>query len=210
MKPDTIILTQQSFDKLFRLYQRKLYAVAYSLVHDANTAEDIVHDSFMTIWENRETVQFTSIEAYLFGVVKKRCLKYRRDRYTGKAVYEKILMKERGVMDFYTRTIESCNPNELFQREIIEICRKQLEQMPELTKQVFIAHKLEGKSYKEIADMLCINLKKVDRELSEWRPSRGRRFRYRGRPAADASPGQRPIWSKGIRKRPSKGRRRHL
>ena len=116
MKPDTIILTQQSFDKLFRLYQRKLYAVAYSLVHDANTAEDIVHDSFMTIWENRETVQFTSIEAYLFGVVKKRCLKYRRDRYTGKAVYEKILMKERGVMDFYTRTIESCNPNE-FVRE---------------------------------------------------------------------------------------------
>ena len=102
MKPDTIILTQQSFDKLFRLYQRKLYAVAYSLVHDANTAEDIVHDSFMTIWENRETVQFTSIEAYLFGVVKKRCLKYRRDRYTGKAVYEKILMKERGVMDAIT------------------------------------------------------------------------------------------------------------
>ena len=167
MKPDTIILTQQSFDKLFRLYQRKLYAVAYSLVHDANTAEDIVHDSFMTIWENRETVQLTSIEAYLFGVVKKRCLEYRRDRYTGKAVYEKILMKERGVMDFYTRTIESCNPNELFQREIIEICRKQLEQMPELTKQVFIAHKLEGKSYKEIADMLCINLKKVDRELQQ-------------------------------------------
>ena len=80
---------------------------------------------------------------------------------------EKILMKERGVMDFYTRTIESCNPNELFQREIIEICRKQLEQMPELTKQVFIAHKLEGKSYKEIADMLCINLKKVDRELQQ-------------------------------------------
>ena len=83
MKPDTIILTQQSFDKLFRLYQRKLYAVAYSLVHDANTAEDIVHDSFMTIWENRETVQFTSIEAYLFGVVKKRCLKYRRARSDG-------------------------------------------------------------------------------------------------------------------------------
>ncbi|MFQ7049958.1 MAG: sigma factor-like helix-turn-helix DNA-binding protein [Alistipes shahii] len=82
-------------------------------------------------------------------------------------MYEKILMKERGVMDFYTRTIESCNPNELFQREIIEICRKQLEQMPELTKQVFIAHKLEGKSYKEIADMLCINLKKVDRELQQ-------------------------------------------
>lgn len=39
--------------------------------------------------------------------------------------------------------------------------------MPELTKQIFIAHKLEGKSYKEIADMLCINFKKVDRELQQ-------------------------------------------
>ena len=73
MKPDTIILTQQSFDKLFRLYQRKLYAVAYSLVHDANTAEDIVHDSFMTIWENRETVQFTSIERSEERRVGKEC-----------------------------------------------------------------------------------------------------------------------------------------
>ena len=36
-----------------------------------------------------------------------------------------------------------------------------------MNKQVFIAHKLEGKSYKEIADMLCINLKKVDRELQQ-------------------------------------------
>ena len=84
MKPDTIILTQQSFDKLFRLYQRKLYAVAYSLVHDANTAEDIVHDSFMTIWENRETVQFTSIEAYLFGVVKRGWLYYSREWFRGR------------------------------------------------------------------------------------------------------------------------------
>ena len=70
-------------------------------------------------------------------------------------------------MDFYTRTIESCNPNELFQREIIEICRKQLEQMPELTKQVFIAHKLEEKVTKRLLTCYASTSKKVDRELQQ-------------------------------------------
>lgn len=161
----TLILTQQLFDQLFRQYERKLCAVAYSFVRDADTAKDIVNDSFMSLWEQRDGIEFTNINAYLFRVVRNRCLEYRRSRKIGKNVYEKILMKERGVMDYYTQSIESSNPNELFQNEIMEICKAQLEQMPELTRRIFNAHKFEGKSYKEIADNLNVNLKKVDKEL---------------------------------------------
>lgn len=160
-----LILTQQLFDRLFRQYERKLCAVAYSFVRDRDTAKDIVNDSFMSLWEQREGIEFTNIDAYLFRVVRNRCLEYRRSRKIGKNVYEKILMKERGVMDYYTHTIECSNPNELFRNEIMEICRAQLEQMPELTRRIFTAHKFEGKSYKEIAEIFDVNLKKVDKEL---------------------------------------------
>lgn len=161
----TLILTQQLFDRLFRQYERKLCAVAYSFVRDMDTAKDIVNDSFVSLWEQRENMEFTNINAYLFRVVRNRCLEYRRSRKIGKNVYEKILMKERGVMDYYTQSIESSNPNELFRNEIMEICKAQLEQMPELTRSIFNAHKFEGKSYKEIADIFNVNLKKVDKEL---------------------------------------------
>ncbi len=67
-------------------------------------------------------------------------------------------------MEYYTRTIESCNPNELFTNEIIAICKEQVQQMPDITKQVFTL-KTEGRSYKEIADILNISTKKVDKEL---------------------------------------------
>ena len=164
--PDSpTILTQQLFDRLFRQYERKLCAIAYTYVRDEPTARDIVHDSFMSIWNHREDVEFTNIDAYLFRTVRNRCLEYRRNRQTERSVYEKILVKERGVMDYYTRTIECCDPNELFRSEILEICRRQLEQMPELTRRIFTAHKFEGLSYKEIAERLAINPKKIDREL---------------------------------------------
>ena len=164
--PDSpTILTQQLFDRLFRQYERKLCAIAYTYVRDEPTARDIVHDSFMSIWNHREDVEFTNIDAYLFRTVRNRCLEYSRNRQTERTVYEKILVKERGVMDYYTRTIECCDPNELFRSEILEICRRQLEQMPELTRRIFTAHKFEGLSYKEIAERLAINPKKVDREL---------------------------------------------
>ncbi len=161
------ILTQQLFDRLFRQYERKLCAIAYTFVRDESTARDIVHDSFMSIWNHREDVVFTNIDAYLFRIVRNRCLEYRRSRQLERDVYEKILMKERGVMDYYTRTIECCDPNELFRSEIMEICRRQLEQMPELTRRIFTAHKFEGRSYKEIAERFAIHPKKVDKELQQ-------------------------------------------
>ena len=167
MTMDTTALSHQMFDQLFRQNKRQLFIVAFSYVRDEDVAQDIVNDSFMSIWERRESIEPTNLKAYLFRVVRNNCLHYRRDQQIGRAVCEKIRQKEAGLMEYYTRTIESCDPNELFTTEILTIYKEQVEQMPELTKQVFIAHKLEGKSYKEIADMLCINLKKVDRELQQ-------------------------------------------
>lgn len=159
-----MVLTQHAFDKLFRQYEQKLCAIAYSYVRDAHTAKDVVQDSFALLWTHRKEIEFTNIDAYLFRIVRNRCLEYRRNAQIGKNVYEKILMKERGMMDYYTRTIESCDPDELFRTEIMEICRAELERMPHLTRQIF-TYRLHGKSYKEIAELLNISLKKVDNEL---------------------------------------------
>lgn len=161
----TTSLTQQLFEQLFRRYERKYVAIAFNYVRDADVARDVVNDSFLAVWEHREELEFVNVEAYIYRVVRNNCLMYRRKEQRGKAVYEKIKRQECGVMDYYTRTIESCDPNELFRSEVMEIFREQLEQMPELTRRIFTAHRFEGKSYKEIAERYGIPLKRVDKEL---------------------------------------------
>ena len=145
--------SQQLFEQLFRQYKRKYLLIANSYVRDSKTAEDIVHDSFMAVWEHRDNINGANIEAYLYKVIRNNCLMYRRNQQIGQAVYEQIKLKERSAMDYYTRAIESCDPDILFRNEILEICRAQLEQMPE--------------SYKEIAEQFGIPQKKVDKQLQQ-------------------------------------------
>ena len=70
-------------------------------------------------------------------------------------------------MEYYTRTIESCNPNELFTNEILAIYKEQVEQMPDITKQIFTL-KTEGRSYKEIAGILNISIKNGYNLEGKW------------------------------------------
>ena len=57
--------SQQLFEQLFRQYKRKYLLIANSYVRDSKTAEDIVHDSFMAVWEHRDNINGANIEAYL-------------------------------------------------------------------------------------------------------------------------------------------------
>ena len=54
--------SQQLFEQLFRQYKRKYLLIANSYVRDSKTAEDIVHDSFMAVWEHRDNINGANIE----------------------------------------------------------------------------------------------------------------------------------------------------
>ena len=86
--------SQQLFEQLFRQYKRKYLLIANSYVRDSKTAEDIVHDSFMAVWEHRDNINGANIEAYLYKVIRNNCLMYRRNQQIGQAVYEQIKLKE--------------------------------------------------------------------------------------------------------------------
>ena len=65
MTMDTTALSHQMFDQLFRQNKRQLFIVAFSYVRDEDVAQDIVNDSFMSIWERRESIEPTDLKAYL-------------------------------------------------------------------------------------------------------------------------------------------------
>lgn len=70
MTMDTTALSHQMFDQLFRQNKRQLFIVAFSYVRDEDVAQDIVNDSFMSIWERRDSIEPTNLKAYLYRVVR--------------------------------------------------------------------------------------------------------------------------------------------
>lgn len=157
-------------EQLFRRYRTKYLLVANSYVHNLEVAEDIVQDSFMALLEERDDhacITNGNIEAYLYGIIRNKCLMYRRNSLLKQNVYNQIKQKEQDMMSYYTRAIESYTPEVLLQEEVLRIYRQELEHLPELTRNIFLAQRQEGKSYKEIADQQHIPVKKVDKELQK-------------------------------------------
>ena len=63
--------------------------------------------------------------------------------------------------------MELCDPQHLFAGEIEKLVRDCMAEMPELTRQVFTARRIHGKSYREIAAECGITERRVETELEK-------------------------------------------
>src|SRR6188768_1063724 len=69
-------IEMEAFTGLFKMHYASLKAYACLFV-ESETAEDIVQEVFIYVWENKEAIAIhTSIKAYLFKATYTRCLNY--------------------------------------------------------------------------------------------------------------------------------------
>ena len=160
-------LSIKVFEHLFDEHREMLERLAYFFIGNHEEARDIVSNCFMTLWEKRDEVVSGQVLSYLFITVKNACVDYRRREAVRSKVFNTILSKEKDMLDIYTSTIESRNPVDLFTKEILSICRDTLKAMPAEQRETWLKHRIEGLSYNEIADIMQVSRKKVDKNLQK-------------------------------------------
>lgn len=156
---------EKLFRQAFNDNREMLERLAYFSVRDREAARDIVSNVFLKLWEMRESIDGDRLMPYIYVSVKNACVNYRRDSASHKNVHDNIRQREQSAMEFYTKAMESCNPAELYVEDILGICRERLENYPPLLRLVYIKSRVDGMSYKEIAEALDISVKKVDNSL---------------------------------------------
>ena len=76
-----------SFEQLVRLYQKKLLRVVNRIVYDSQTAEEVVQDVFVSIYQSLGTIDHTrSFASYLYAVAKNASISLLRAKKRGKEV----------------------------------------------------------------------------------------------------------------------------
>ena len=157
------------FNEIFELIfvkNRKMFEkIAYFQIGNEEEAKDIVSKCFMSLWEHRNEIRKDNILSYMFVSVRNACMDYRRSDTTHRKVYENILQKERGAMEYYSRAIESCDPNHIFADEILTIVIDTLNSLPEMQREIFMKNRVDGLSYKETAELLGLTYKQVDKSI---------------------------------------------
>ena len=132
-------------------------------------AEDAVMDAFIQYWENKDKldIQINNIKGYIFTILRNKCIdllelrKYRLQK--NEEMYRQML----GEIEINTSSLRSCDPSELFSREINQIVNETIDTLPDRTREIFYKRYLEQKSYKSIAENFGISVKGVEFHISK-------------------------------------------
>lgn len=158
----------KKFNDLFTNYKGRLTHFARTYVDDEMTAEDIVVESFMYYWENRELLEtHTNVLAYILTVIKHKCLDALRRKRTQEEFVEYLQTNETRRLNLRIATLEACNPDRLFSEELQQLVDEALASLPEQTRDIFIRSRYDNQSHKEIAEALGISTKTVEFHITK-------------------------------------------
>ena len=145
------IFGQKDFEELFYRWFNDLMNFVYSYLHDEEVARDIVHDVFLTLWNNRTHLDTSwSLKSYLFTLSRNYTLNYIR--------HQKVIThNESGLI----------RDSQEFQEEIgeyettMERLREKLACLPEKQREVLVKCLVEGKMYKQVAEELNVSVNTI-------------------------------------------------
>jgi RNA polymerase sigma-70 factor (ECF subfamily) len=154
------------FELLFRSSYVSLVRYAKTLIKDHDTAEEIVQDLFVRLWQDKEKIKIeSSLNGYLYRSVHNRCLHY----------IEHNRVVERHAEEMSYRQPDSPEiPSEILNyKELQAKVASILEKLPDRCGQIFCMSRFEGLKYNEIAEKLSVSVKTVEanmgRALKEFR-----------------------------------------
>jgi RNA polymerase sigma-70 factor (ECF subfamily) len=155
------------FGKLFSEDRLWFVSIAHRFVRDAQTAEDIVSDSFMSFWENRDALPAdVNVRAYILTTVKNRCLTHLRKKLTRARIEKEMHSTGVRMLMSDIHSLSACNPDEILSGEIDTMMTRATQKMSPTARTVFHKSRHDGKTYKEIADEMKIAVTHVHWEMS--------------------------------------------
>lgn len=154
------------FESLFRSSYVSLVRYAKTIIKDHDTAEEIVQDLFVRLWQERQKINIeSSLNGYLFRAVHNRCLHW----------LSHTRVVERHAQEMAEQEMEkSESPVEIIQYNELQLkIAKVIERLPERCGRIFCMNRFEGLKYSEIAEKLSVSVKTVEanmgRALKEFR-----------------------------------------
>jgi RNA polymerase sigma-70 factor (ECF subfamily) len=149
---------------LFSVYFMRLNDFAAHVIKDNEISQDIVMEVFEKVWENRDKIENINIQAYLYKLVRNRCIDFIKHlkvvHHQMREVQDSIQYEEMYRIDFVGN-----QPYILIEEELKAKIEKNILSLPDHCREVFILSRVDGLKNREIAEKLNINIKNVERHL---------------------------------------------
>lgn len=139
-------MTTTEYNKCVELFSDNIYRFAMKSVRDTNTANDLVQDTFLRLWQHVSDVDFERVKSYLFRIAHNLMIDYFRKNKRN-ADFELVNQSQYSYFHEYT--------------DIKEQLDKAICTLPQIQKTVLMLRDYEGYSYDEIGEIAGLNNSQV-------------------------------------------------
>ena len=157
-----------AFKVLFDRFQNRILGLCSRLLHSPQHAEDVAQEVLFQVYQAAGAFRHESlVSTWIYRIVINRCRNFNRDNRKFRLLGE----LRRGLEDERWSGLDSAaaegnDPASAWTvNETREVIRRAVASLPEKQKAVLILHKFEGRSYKEIAEILGTSLFSVESRL---------------------------------------------
>ncbi len=147
----------KAYELLFNRYKRKIYYFASGYLEITVEAEEVVQNTFISIWQHRKKLDNTlSIKSYIY-------------KTASNLIYN--LLKKQVVRNRYIEHAAAKTPltdkshDEIFYQDLKKTMEAIIKTMPAQQKKIFNLSRSEGLSHEEIAKQLNISVRTVENQV---------------------------------------------
>ncbi|WP_024769710.1 RNA polymerase sigma factor [Aquimarina macrocephali] len=149
------VCEQSVFTKLFETHAEDIRNFIYYKCGDKEQAEDVMQEAFIKLWDNCKKVIFERTKGFLCTVAN--------NLFLNQVAHKKVRL-EYSKIPRSTKNIES--PDYVMEeKEFMDKLQNAIADLSDGQREVFLLNRIDKKTYNEIAEMLDISVKAVEKRM---------------------------------------------
>jgi RNA polymerase sigma-70 factor (ECF subfamily) len=150
---------EEGYKYLYEKYYAYLCSYAFRILANREESKEVVQEIFIKIWNGREKLpKINNIEAYLIKAVKNEAVNHLKKQKNDDHEKQELMI--------LLKTKELGSEDMIYKKEVADEMDKAINTLSDKTKEAFVLKRLEGKSLKEVASIMNISEKGVERNIT--------------------------------------------
>jgi RNA polymerase sigma-70 factor (family 1) len=150
-------INQVGFDQIFMDWYYPVRNFIYYKTGDMQVAEDLAQDTFLKVWERRETIDILTVKSLLYKIAN--------NMFLNRIDHEKVMLKfasENQASEY------SMPPDYIMEmNEFDDRLQQSISAMDEKNRTVFLMNRIDDLTYTQIAQNLGLSVKAVEKRMSK-------------------------------------------
>jgi RNA polymerase sigma-70 factor, ECF subfamily len=150
--------TIPAFEKIFSLYNKRIYNFCVNLHQSSSEAEETVQRVFVALWEQREQVDENKpLASYLFTIARYMVYQDFRQKVYKKAAFDYFVLNP--------KDLSESTKDDVLYNELLSFLETVIVKLPDRQREIFKLSRFSGLTYKQIAGKLKITENTVDTQI---------------------------------------------